>query len=498
MIRKTFWVAASFLLLTFFVPKIFAANEWPVYSQNPFQIKLVPAQNNISGRGGIIASDLTGDNLLDFIVTTQENDMGAGRATLAAYDHNGGMLWMRDNIDIVLTSKAEMNGLPGWHGPGVSVADIENDGYSEVIHLNQQNKIVIRNGADGSIVRKISVKLPRETFSSRTFGFLRRLWQNPARQSALRSYRQPKRWSHFQIVNLDEQYDDEIILQADPNPFRWLAAVSLKTGKVIWERSDYVGPKHGGFRAADIDGDKRDEVVGGIVIDDDGSQMNAWSYRRIPGHFDSLTIADILPNQPGLEWVMTEESHNEDDHTALLSTNQIYFYHSFKGLEPQNVAVGNFDVERPGLEIWLRSRFERDQKPWVIDGEGNTIASYRLNDLTPSGWTDKGIETITTINWDGSPRHLLAAKERHTRGNIALIDALTGEFKEWWPEKAARLYVADVAGDNREEIIVLNSEVNEIRIYWNSEESLSLEAGDRLWNKNLYQRQKLNYNYYST
>lgn len=490
-------VTTILIQLLIFIPLDGAAANWANYKQNPFSIKLSPLQNNISGRGGLIVADLNSDGLLDYLVSTQVNDSGSGRATIAAYDHFGEIIWVIDNVAIILNGKAEDNGLPGWSGPGLSVSDVDGDGHNEVIHLNLNNDIIIRDGLSGEEKKKIHVDLPSESLYDRIQLAVKVFWQQNWKKAIRAVIHPPKRWAHFQVVNLQGEKDDEIILQADPLPFRWLKAVSLTDGKVLWENNQYSGLQHGGFRAADVDQDGFDEVVGAVFIDHDGVVKNNWQYRKFPGHFDSLFIGDILKEEPGLEWILLEEGHGDDDRTTLLGAKKIYFYHSFIGWEPQNAAVGEFDLEKEGLEIWCRSRFTTDQKPWVLDSKGETIASYRLNDMIPDHWSSKGIEFIYSIDWDGNNKQYLAAKERHVDGKIAIIDPLTGEFMRWWNEHAARIYVVDTAGDYREEIIVINNKENEIRIYWNDKENQSQQKDGRYWDLNSYKRQKLNYNYYS-
>lgn len=61
-------------------------------------------------------------------------------------------------------------------------------------------------------------------------------------------------------------------------------------------------------------------------------------------------------------------------------------------------------------------------------------------------------------------------------------------------ERADRLYVADVAGDWREELIVLSG--NELRIYQNEAKNPNPDR-PRLWTKQHYRRAKSVWNYYS-
>ena len=61
-------------------------------------------------------------------------------------------------------------------------------------------------------------------------------------------------------------------------------------------------------------------------------------------------------------------------------------------------------------------------------------------------------------------------------------------------EKADRIYVADVAGDWREEIIVVNGK--EIHVYQNT--ARNPRPGERrLWSRQAYRRSKMSWNYYS-
>ena len=61
-------------------------------------------------------------------------------------------------------------------------------------------------------------------------------------------------------------------------------------------------------------------------------------------------------------------------------------------------------------------------------------------------------------------------------------------------EKADRLYIADVLGDWREEIIVLNGK--ELHIYSNNEQN-PYPKHPSLWTKNYYRRSKMTWNYYN-
>lgn len=98
-------------------------SHWPQYKTNPFVIQLeIPGPKDTAG--GLVTADLNGDELLDYLVTVPNH--------LAAYAHDGLKLWIAET-DIQLGGPSENVGLPGHHGPGVQVADVDNDGRAEVL-----------------------------------------------------------------------------------------------------------------------------------------------------------------------------------------------------------------------------------------------------------------------------------------------------------------------------------------------------------------------------
>ena len=446
-------------------------DEWPDYPTNPFEIALPDCFPNpeLGMRGGVIVHDLDGDGLLDFIVSGSQRDADGGQTGLIAFDWAGrGLFTVNAELKVQPEGDSDADELPNLFAPAFAVGDIDGDGQAEIVHLDQSNRVHVRTGTTGLL--------------EYTLGPFDLPWG-------------ATQWGHLQIVDLRGNGDHDLILQADPLPHRWLVAVRGEDGSTIWSFDEYEGPKHGGFRAYDLDGDGRDEVAGRILVDDDGTRMNAWSYRAIDGHIDSLFAADILPDEDGLEIVMLEESYS-DDRTALFDAAQVHWYGTHDGEEPQNAAIGNFDTDRPGLEIWNRSRFDTDQRPWVFDSNGQLIAEWVMNDVRPPSWTEKGIEQIYTIDWSGSSTDYIAGKERHREGRVAVIDALTGRFITDLDGHAKRIYVADVSGDAREEIIVLDAVDGVLRIHWNEEENVH-PPKPRKWLQNVYQRAKQNYNYYS-
>jgi hypothetical protein len=414
--------------------------------------------------GGLLTADLDRDGRRDFVITT------VGR--ISAVAGFGARLWSKQ-VDIHLTGQAETEGLPGLHAPGVQAADIDGDGATEILFLTTGGALAVVDGASG--VARASVRLPAPPPEAR-------------------------RWEHLVVADFRGRGDRDLLLQATNasgyRMGRFVAAYALdellRNGAAaapLWARDDFLANAHNGARIADLDGDGRHEVLGGDIIGPDGERLFGLSVKK---HLDSVFVADVRPDLPGLEVVALEEGGPE--RVFLYNQRGLIWETHHQHQEPQNAALGDFDPHRPGLEIWCRSRYDRDQRPWLLDARGEVIAGYEMAEVAPKGWTVAGVEEIFTIQWTGGPKPQAAAKERHTAGDVALFDPMTGAFLWRLDEAADRLYVADVSGDWREEIVVLNG--GELHIYENPGPNPD-PGRPRLWDQDHYRRSKLTWNYYS-
>ncbi len=430
------------------------------YPQNPFVIHMeIPAPEDSAG--SLIVADLDGDRKMDYLVTRP--------GYVAGYRWDGQKLWVL-NQNVCVGGSSETYGLPGHHGPGVQAGDIDGDRKTEVLFLTNDSVLHVVEGITG-----------KEKWTA----------QPPIPQGA-------ERWEHLAIVNLRGKGDRDIVLQATNKEGyrmgRYVSAYSLdklRKGDLtpLWTKDDFLACAHNGLRVADLDGDGKDEIISGCILSPEGKEL--FRLPDLQGHLDSVFIADVRPDIPKLEVVTLEEGANR---VFLFGKEGMIWTSDNKQQEPQNAGVGEFNLNSPGLEIWCRSRYDIDQKPWVFDALGNVIADYELRDVAPSDWTNKGIEVIFTIYWDGSERQYLCAKERHESGDVAIVDPMTGKFIQRFSEKADRLYVADVAGDWREEIIILSG--NQLHIYQNEAKNPNPKR-QRLWKQPLYRRLKSVWNYYS-
>jgi len=463
-----------FVYLTIFVGLLGVAvlAEERLYSENPFVIQLEQEPPEDTA-GGIALGDLDNDGRLDYIVTTSK--------TIGAYSHDGKTLWVRPEM-LQEGGSAENIGLPGHCHPRVEVHDIDGDGKSEILYLQNEGEFVIADAATGKIEKVVYPKHP-ETIDG---------------------------WQAFTVCNLRGKGDQDIVFQACPitgpcsRPGQKRGthvaafAVDSLEGEPLWLTKDFFGLAHGPLRVADLDGDGKDEICGVTIVNPDGSYNSHWKYtdrwdikKHGSFHADSIFIYDVRPDEPGLEAVILEEGANA---VSVVNLTEYLWRIDHRRQEPQNAAIGEFDLSRPGLEIWCRSRYNVDQKPWVMDAKGNVISEWEMTKKAPKDWTRSGVEIIWTIDWTGGVKQLACAKERHKEGKVAIFDPMTGEFVRVFDNQAYRLMVADVCGDWREEILVQGPK--ELRIYWNDAPN-PRPNHPRLWTQNHYRRSKANYNYYS-
>jgi outer membrane protein assembly factor BamB len=436
---------------------------WPQYEKSPFVIEMeIPAPED--SQGGVVAADLDGDGRPDFLVTVPGH--------IAAYANDGSKLWILET-PLRIAPKSEEHGLPGHHGPGVQVADVDADGETEVLFLTYDSFIHAVNGKTGE-EEWAALPIPPDD---------------------------AERWEHLVIANFRGQGDRDLLLQATNRKGyrmgRYLGAYSiddLAIGKIkpLWERDDFLGCAHNGARVADLDLDGRDEVLGGTLVSFRGKILYSLPELGDGAHLDAIYAADLRPDFPGIEVVALEERN--PNRVFVYGMGGLIWESHFKHQEPQNAGIGEFDLGSSGLEIWCRSRYNKNQKPFVFDARGRKIFDYELNKVKPKGWTDAGVEVINRVDWSGKRKQLIVAKERHRSGHVGLFDPMSGEFKRRFKTKADRLYVADVSGDWREEIIVQSG--NQLRIYFNKKQNPN-PGRDRLWVDNAYLRSKMTWNYYS-
>lgn len=425
------------------------------------QINLgVPPLSHEDTAGGIVVTDLDGDGKPDFLASR--------RGFVVAVKNNAEVLWLKE-CAIGVSSQSENNGLPGHNGPGIGAGDLDGDGTVEVIFPMLDGSIQVLNGVTG--LEEASLRPPVPDGAAR--------------------------WELAMVADFRGKGDRDVLLQATNKKGyrtgRYLAAYAyeeLKKGrKPLWTRDDYVGCAHNGARLADLDGDGKDEVLGEMVLSHRGKFLARA--KKYQGHMDSVFVADVDPKLRGLEIVLLEEGSN---HLQIVGVDGPVWRREFKRQEPQNAAVGRFREGSDEIQIWCRSRYQEHQRPFVFNAKGEKIFDYAMEEVAPEGWTASGVEVIHTIDWTGKRAQLACAKERHRSGDVGVFEPLTGKFVLHLEEVAERLYVADVRGDWREEIIVWRA--SSLQIYENPAKNPRPKE-KRLWENRNYRRLKQCHNYYS-
>ena len=435
------------------------ATAGDAYPANPFVIRMdIPGPKDSAG--GILTADVNGDGKMDYLVTVPGH--------LAVYGNDGKKLWIK-KADIGVGGQSESQGLPGHHAPGVAAGDVDGDGSCEVLFLTKDSVLHIVEAATGE--EKASAKPPVPAGASR--------------------------WEVAMIADFRGGGDRDVLLQATNRSGyrtgRFLAAYAtealVKGAGPLWTTDAFVSCAHNSARLADINGDGRDEVLGATIFSAEGKLLARAAKFR--GHMDSVFVADVRAEQPGLEAVLLEEGSNA---VQVVGAGGPIWRKDFRRQEPQNAAVGRFKDGAEEIFIWCRSRRNEHQTPFVFDSDGRKVFDYKMDDVAPPGWTVRGVEVIHRIDWTGSRQQLACAKERHRSGDVCIFEPLTGKFVARFKEKADRLYVADVTGDWREEIIVLAG--SELHVYHNAEANPRPEV-KRLWTDRNYRRAKQCHNYYS-
>ena len=423
--------------------------------------------------GGLIAYDLNADGQRDLLITQP------GR--IVAYELSGEKLWRRDNTNQQLGGQSEANALPGLHGPGIQVGDLDGDDQPEVIYIAKDNTLSVLDGPTGETERTIQLPQVDSHFD---------------------------RWEHAIISNFRGEGPRDLLLQASvdlhPGDGTYLrdkivaafAAEELfekqAQAEPLWRRNDYIGPSHGTARVIDLNKDGRDEVVGGTVIGPDGKLLlDTGIPDRASPHIDSLAIGDIHPGHEGLEAVVPEEAGAK--RVILFSRDQVIWVRPQEDFtDGDKVQVGRFDPDREGLQIFLRGADANDMR--LYDHTGELLTHYQFDEASePESWTDEGIEDIFRIRWTGGRDHL-AVKGRHAASDAGILDPRTAKFLHVFDESASRIYVADLLGDWREELLAVSGD--QLTIYQNTAENPNPDHPS-LWNNPAYRRMKMTWNYYS-
>ena len=226
----------------------------------------------------------------------------------------------------------------------------------------------------------------------------------------------------------------------------------------------FAGQGNHSMSIADVDGDGCQEIVyGAAVIDQDGSLLYS-SYGQLPdgraakfGHGDSMHVADIDPDKPGLEIFNVFEGAKAAPWGFALrdaETGEIIFGEPADS-DLGRCMIGDIDPKTRGLQCWVLETFDCRGNRLDVPLQGTNACIRWAADLSTQlidGADYMAGEHIgrVTDNTHGvmlEPEGTLT--NNGTKGNPGLI--------------------ADLFGDFREELLLRTADSRAIRIYMNTE-----------------------------
>lgn len=397
--------------------------------------------------------DLTGDGKIDFLF----ND---GRRVLKAFDWDGSLLWEKFNPNDPGVEEK-------YHNFKLAIYDIDLDCRNEVIaflEIEGKNCLVVLDGKTGNI--KAKTELPFAAPRDHEY------WGNS------NYYMQ----DHIAIANLRGKSIPQDILAIHASKQKVAAYKYTEKGlELMWYWiSDTDGYASGHYTFPyDIDNDGKDEVIAGVdVLDSDGTRL--WRMDLGPfnpshpeygsDHVDALSCADIDPDTPGNEiavasatgmWLYKYDGTLLWNHPSKLAdpVNGV-----MDGEGVQEVLVGNFKPEIPGLEIVFYSE--------QMSGSQSVVMTDRFGNFLQWGDQSYGPRRVITyaMDWDGDrSRDEIYSRKGIFDSNFNRLSysmnwsyCNTGDGTDMFPP-----VVCDVQGDQREEIIWYDSD--EILIIYNKD-----------------------------
>ncbi|WP_165763752.1 rhamnogalacturonan lyase [Halalkalibacter urbisdiaboli] len=218
---------------------------------------------------------------------------------------------------------------------------------------------------------------------------------------------------------------------------------------------------------ADVDGDGKQEIIyGSATIDHDGSVLYSSVDVMPPqsaapgtiaklGHGDTLHVANVDPDRPGLEIFMVHENGRWAPYGYTLrdaATGEV-LYGEYADKDRDRGIVGDVDPGHRGLETWANGFGLKTAKGEQIsmDAPGTNMNIKWSGDMTTQ--IVEGAMEETPIIRDWKKGCLLTATDTRTNNGT----------------KGNPCLVADIFGDWREELLVRKKDSSAIRIYMNTE-----------------------------
>ncbi len=394
-------------------------------------------------------ADLDGDGRYDYVIKTPNANVdpyenywkkSPGTYKIEAYNADGKLLWRYD------LGWAIEQGI--WYSPYV-VYDFDGDGKAEVALKTGEGD---PRDADG-----------RVQTGPEYLTILDGLTGKPRVQIDWPSREGFEKYNYYCRNQMAVAYLDgktpALLVQRGTYTLIKLYAYEFHDGKLreLWrwfstdETPNWNGQGAHCLRAADIDGDGRDEVVlGSGVVDDNGKGL--WCTRL--GHPDHVYIGDLDPQRPGVEiYYGLERAQKTGNGMCMVdgATGEILWgiQKPTRHVHGQGL-VADIDARFPGCETYSADTDAKKNFAWSLlhDCKGNVISEANLGGFNPRA-----------AYWDGDTQRTLIAGRRDGR----LPNDPKLSLKPPVRVEGDIVGVADILGDWREEIVTTLP--GEMRIY---------------------------------
>ncbi len=400
MTRLLWTVSAAMCLL--------ATAAVPVHA-SPAEPQLITSIDTRSGGTGarVLVGDVTGDGRLDLVTmqpTYLADDRFIGRQvqSLTAFDFGTGQqLWQIGTPDPRVTNN-------GTDIPA-EIYDIDGDGDNEILAV-MQGEFRVFDGKTGLFVRGFPVPGPNA-------------------------------WDTIVIANFRGTERAQDLVFKDRYNQLWATDAY---GNLLWTHRGTTGHRP---YPHDFDDDGRQELIGGYDFLTPAGQL-LWT-ADMADHPDSIAVGDL--DGDGSEDIVFGGAGLGGDSTNAYRANGTILWRNLDAVEAQQIGMGDFRPDLPGLEVTGLDRVDRTattgkDSMYLVSASGQTL--WKEQRATLGCW---GSVVEPLHNWDGSYTDVILAWNRGC-GEVAGIWDGHGNRIATFPVDG-RMVRADVCGDDRTEVI---------------------------------------------
>ena len=217
-----------------------------------------------------------------------------------------------------------------------------------------------------------------------------------------------------------------------------------------WERGSVSAAEAHGIRAADVDGDGKDELLNiGFGLKGDGSM----AFSANLSHGDRFRVGDIDPERPGLETFAIQQ--NAPSLLGMVVYDAATGEHLKRFYLPAVGDVGrgeciDIDSTRLGYEFW-------STMPNIYDSKGNVLHEGGSPWPYEGVWWDGALDREQLAAADGNGFNADIRKYDHASKTIGNRLIEFAKMTNWQVNAAYGVrpaFFGDIAGDWREEIIL--------------------------------------------